>query len=53
MLLFRSDIDGAKTLFANFIILGLIPPKPEAFVEFNPFTLKDFKSAKIEIHNIY
>ena len=34
MLLFiRADIDGAKTLFANFIILGPIPSRPVAFVE--------------------
>ena len=37
ILLIRANIDGAKTVFARLIILGLIPSRPVAFVEFNPF----------------
>ena len=37
LLIIRADIDGAKTVFASFIILGPIPSMPVAFEEFNPF----------------
>ena len=52
MLLFiRADIDGAKTVFASFIILGLIPSRPSrpvAFVEFNPFIKCETQSVEIK-----
>ena len=48
MLLFiRADIDGAKTLFASFIILGPIPSRPAAFVEFKPFINWETQSVEI------
>ena len=37
LLLIKADIDGAKTVFASFIIFGSILSRPVAFIEFHPF----------------
>ena len=48
LLIIRADIDGAKTAFASFNILGPIPSRPVAFEEFNPFI--DWETRSVEIY---